>query len=127
MQRGDEHIGFGIMGGLNQPLAHAQFVSNVVDYHMNIQVAMEEPRVTPATLDALTKDGTCAAGAWQIHIGDGARAGNPSRQQNRGQLWRIRSAGGRRRDSGAAGLLRKIGQALTGIADFATFRLVRDS
>jgi gamma-glutamyltranspeptidase/glutathione hydrolase len=73
MQRGDEHIGFGIMGGLNQPLAHAQFVSNVVDYHMNVQAAMEEPRftdrqqlgcriviesrVTPATLDALTKMG----------------------------------------------------------------------
>jgi gamma-glutamyltranspeptidase/glutathione hydrolase len=46
MQRGDEHIGFGIMGGFNQPLAHAQFVSNVVDYHMNIQAAMEEPRFT---------------------------------------------------------------------------------
>jgi gamma-glutamyltranspeptidase / glutathione hydrolase len=47
MQRGDEHIGFGIMGGLNQPLAHAQFVSNVVDYHMNIiQAAMEGPRFT---------------------------------------------------------------------------------
>ncbi len=73
MQRGDEHIGFGIMGGLNQPLAHAQFVSNVVDYNMNIQAAMEEPRftdrqqlgckiviesrVTPATLEALSKMG----------------------------------------------------------------------
>jgi gamma-glutamyltranspeptidase/glutathione hydrolase len=73
MQRGDEHIGFGIMGGLNQPLAHAQFVSNVVDYHMNIQAAMEEPRftdrqqigckiviesrVTPASLEALGKLG----------------------------------------------------------------------
>ncbi|MGA2252326.1 gamma-glutamyltransferase [Terracidiphilus sp.] len=73
MQHGDQHIGFGIMGGLNQPLAHAQFVSNVVDYHMNIQAAMEEPRftdrqqlgcriviesrVTPATLDALTRMG----------------------------------------------------------------------
>jgi len=73
MQRGDEHIGFGIMGGLNQPLAHAQFVSNIVDYNMNIQAAMEEPRftdrqqlgckiviesrVTPATLEALSKMG----------------------------------------------------------------------
>ncbi len=46
MERGDEHIGFGIMGGMNQPLAHAQFVSNVVDYHMNIQAAMEEARFT---------------------------------------------------------------------------------
>lgn len=46
MQRGDQHIGFGIMGGMNQPLAHAQFVSNIVDYHMNIQAAMEEARFT---------------------------------------------------------------------------------
>jgi gamma-glutamyltranspeptidase / glutathione hydrolase len=46
MQRGDIHIGFGIMGGSNQPLAHAQFVSNVVDYDMNIQAAMSAPRFT---------------------------------------------------------------------------------
>ncbi len=46
MQHGDQHIGFGIMGGMNQPLAHAQFVSNVVDYHMNIQAAMEAARFT---------------------------------------------------------------------------------
>jgi len=46
MERGDQHIGFGIMGGANQPLAHAQFVSNVVDYGMNIQAAMEHPRFT---------------------------------------------------------------------------------
>jgi gamma-glutamyltranspeptidase / glutathione hydrolase len=46
MQRGDIHIGFGIMGGSNQPLAHAQFVSNVVDYGMNIQAAMSAPRFT---------------------------------------------------------------------------------
>lgn len=73
MQKGDEHIGFGIMGGLNQPLAHAQFVSNIVDYHMNIQAALEEPRftdrqqlackiiiesrVTPETIGTLTKMG----------------------------------------------------------------------
>jgi gamma-glutamyltranspeptidase/glutathione hydrolase len=73
MQRGDEHIGFGIMGGWNQPLAHAQFVSNLVDYHMNIQAALEEPRFTvsaklgcsiviesrvgQASVDALTKMG----------------------------------------------------------------------
>jgi len=46
MERGDQHIGFGIMGGANQPLAHAQFVSNVVDYGMNIQEAMETARFT---------------------------------------------------------------------------------
>lgn len=49
MERGDEHIGFGIMGGPNQPLAHAQFVSNFVDYGMNVQAALEAPRFTKAT------------------------------------------------------------------------------
>ena len=34
------------MGGANQPLAHAQFVSNVVDYGMNIQAALEAARFT---------------------------------------------------------------------------------
>ncbi|HWZ84035.1 MAG TPA: gamma-glutamyltransferase [Terriglobales bacterium] len=48
MERGDMHIGFGIMGGANQPLAHAQFVSNLVDYGMNIQAALEAPRFTIA-------------------------------------------------------------------------------
>ncbi|MDQ6678368.1 MAG: gamma-glutamyltransferase family protein, partial [Acidobacteriota bacterium] len=49
MERGDEHIGFGIMGGANQPLAHAQFVSNIVDYGMNLQEALEAPRFTKKT------------------------------------------------------------------------------
>jgi gamma-glutamyltranspeptidase/glutathione hydrolase len=46
MEHGDQHIGFGIMGGANQPLAHAQFVSNAVDYGMNIQEALENARFT---------------------------------------------------------------------------------
>jgi gamma-glutamyltranspeptidase / glutathione hydrolase len=46
MEHDDQHIGFGIMGGPNQPLAHAQFVSNVIDYGMNIQQAMENARFT---------------------------------------------------------------------------------
>jgi len=51
MEKGDVRIGFGIMGGANQPLAHAQFVSNFVDYNMNIQAALEAPRFTiPAQL-----------------------------------------------------------------------------
>ncbi len=49
MQRGDQHIGFGIMGGPNQPMAHAQFVSNFIDYGMNVQAAMEAPRFTKRT------------------------------------------------------------------------------
>ena len=49
MEKGDLHMGFGIMGGLNQAQAHAQFVSNVVDHGMNIQMALEAPRFTKVT------------------------------------------------------------------------------
>ena len=73
MEKGNVHMGFGIMGGLNQAQAHAQFISNVVDHGMNIQLAMEAPRFTkknfggcdvmiesripPAVRDALTAKG----------------------------------------------------------------------
>ncbi len=46
MEKGTQHVGFGIMGGLNQAQAHAQFVSNVADHGMNIQAALEAPRFT---------------------------------------------------------------------------------
>jgi len=73
MEKGDVHMGFGIMGGLNQAQAHAQFVSNIVDHGMSIQSALEAPRFTrkvfggcevlvenripPAVRDALTAKG----------------------------------------------------------------------
>jgi gamma-glutamyltranspeptidase/glutathione hydrolase len=73
MERGDQHIGFGIMGGANQPLAHAQFVSDIADYGMNLQQALEtvrftvhpeggcniriESRVRPEVLDKLSATG----------------------------------------------------------------------
>jgi gamma-glutamyltranspeptidase/glutathione hydrolase len=44
MQKDDKTIGFGIMSGFNQAQAHAQFVSNVVDFDMNIQAAMDAAR-----------------------------------------------------------------------------------
>jgi gamma-glutamyltranspeptidase/glutathione hydrolase len=49
MEKGDTKIAFGIMGGFNQAQAHAQFVSNVVDFGMNIQAAIEAPRFTKPT------------------------------------------------------------------------------
>jgi gamma-glutamyltranspeptidase/glutathione hydrolase len=49
MTHGDTRLAFGIMGGYNQAQAHAQFVSNVVDYGMNIQAAMEAARFTKMT------------------------------------------------------------------------------
>lgn len=73
MEKGDQHIGFGIMGGSNQAMAHAQFVSNIADYGMNVQQAMEaarfrktgapgcdvriEGRVPAAAIQALTRLG----------------------------------------------------------------------
>jgi len=49
MEKGGQHVGFGIMGGAVQPLAHAQFVSNFVDFGMNLQEAMEAPRFAKAS------------------------------------------------------------------------------
>ena len=46
MQKDSVRIGFGIMGGWNQAQAHAQFVSNIADYGMNIQQALEAGRFT---------------------------------------------------------------------------------
>ncbi len=46
MEKGDQKIGFGIMGGWNQGQAHAQFVSNIADYGMTIQQALEAGRFT---------------------------------------------------------------------------------
>jgi gamma-glutamyltranspeptidase/glutathione hydrolase len=46
MTRGQTRIAFGIMGGYNQAQAHAQFVSNIVDFGMNIQAALEAARFT---------------------------------------------------------------------------------
>ncbi|MDP8979304.1 MAG: gamma-glutamyltransferase, partial [Acidobacteriota bacterium] len=50
MERGDQHIGFGIMRGMNQTQAQAQFVTNIVDHKMNIQWALEAPRFTKLTM-----------------------------------------------------------------------------
>ena len=49
MSQGDVRIAFGIMGGWNQAQAHAQFVSHIVDYKQNIQLAMETARFTKGT------------------------------------------------------------------------------
>ncbi len=49
MERDSVRIAFGIMGGWNQAQAHAQFVSNVVDFGMNAQAALDAPRFSKAT------------------------------------------------------------------------------
>jgi gamma-glutamyltranspeptidase/glutathione hydrolase len=51
MQKDDVRIAFGIQGGWNQAQAHAQFVSDIVDTHQNIQMAMEAARFSKATFE----------------------------------------------------------------------------
>jgi gamma-glutamyltranspeptidase/glutathione hydrolase len=51
MSKGDVKIGFGIMGGFNQAQAHAQFVSNIVDFGLDVQEALEAGRFTKISFD----------------------------------------------------------------------------
>jgi gamma-glutamyltranspeptidase/glutathione hydrolase len=51
MRKEEMTVGFGIMGGWNQSQAHAQFVANVVDFGMNVQLALESARFTKGTFD----------------------------------------------------------------------------
>jgi gamma-glutamyltranspeptidase/glutathione hydrolase len=67
MEKGDLHTGFGIMGGANQPLAHAQFVSNIVDYGMNVQAALEAPRFTKRTANGCDLSIELRVGAETLH------------------------------------------------------------
>jgi gamma-glutamyltranspeptidase/glutathione hydrolase len=64
MQKGTQHIGFGIMRGMNQSLAHAQFVSYLADHGANIQMALEGARFTrrdPAGCDVMIESRVPAA------------------------------------------------------------------
>ncbi len=50
-ERGKVILPFGVMGGAYQPIGHARFLSNLVDYGMDIQSAIDAPR-------AFWQDGT---------------------------------------------------------------------
>jgi gamma-glutamyltranspeptidase/glutathione hydrolase len=49
MEKDNLHAAFGIMGGLNQAQAHAQWISYLVDHDMNMQGALEAARFTKLT------------------------------------------------------------------------------
>ena len=74
MEKADVRIAFGIMGGWNQAQAHAQFVSNIVDFGMNVQGALDAPRFSKETFpgcdvnfESRIADGTLKALAAQGH------------------------------------------------------------
>lgn len=99
-----------IMGGANQPLAHAQFVSNIVDYGMNLQEALEAPRffkktaggcdvsiedrIPLLTLQQLSERGHEISNASSVHDGDGTGPGYSSQFPDSNQLRSVGSAGG---------------------------------
>ena len=118
MRKGDIAIGFGIMGGWNQSQAHAQFVANVVDFNMNVQMALESARFTKATFEGCdvqiesrvadaVRAGADAARAHPDADGrvlgrDGQRRGGDAGREARREFRGIRSAHRRRRHSGTA-------------------------
>ncbi|MBK8247881.1 MAG: gamma-glutamyltransferase [Gemmatimonadetes bacterium] len=51
MEKDGTRISFGIMGGWNQSQAHAQFVSNIADFGMTIQQALEAGRFSKNSFD----------------------------------------------------------------------------
>ena len=51
MEKDGTRISFGIMGGWNQSQAHAQFVSNIADFGLTIQQAMEAGRFSKNSFD----------------------------------------------------------------------------
>jgi hypothetical protein len=125
MEKDNIHIGFGIMGGYNQAQAHAQFVSNLVDYNMNIQAALEAPRFTKLTFggcDVMIENrvpAACARGAGGARaqsgsaggfLGlDGRRAGGAARFGCGSELRRVVAAQGWRGRAGGAAVFRRAG------------------
>ena len=124
MEKGSVHIGFGIMGGLNQAQAHAQFVSNIVDHGMNIQMALEAPRFTKKTWggcdlmienripkevrDALTAKGHQLKVHGRLFGRSRRRPGSDSRLRHGRELGRVGSAERRGGGAGAASVFREV-------------------
>ena len=118
MEKGDVHIGIGIMGGLNQAQAHAQFVSNIVDHGMSIQMAMEAPRFTKEDIwrlrrvdrEPLSDGRPPGADGARPRVGSagrflqqhGRRPGGSARFVQGCELWGIGSAEGRGSGAGNA-------------------------
>ena len=56
MEKDQIKIGFGIMGGFNQAQAHAQFVSDIVDFGLDVQEALEVGRFTKGSFSGCDVD-----------------------------------------------------------------------
>ena len=124
MEKGDVHIGFGIMGGMNQTPAHAQFVSNVVDHGMSIQMALEAPRFTKLKFSRLRHpdreprgeggprradgEGPRDQSGGRFFQSDGRRAGGDLQLGDGREVRSVGSAQGWLGGAGAASLFQKL-------------------
>ncbi len=79
LEHGDQHIAFGIMRGMNQAQAQAQFVSYVADHGMNIQAALEAPRFSKISL-----------GGSDVRIENRVPAGVRAELEKRGHTLEVR-------------------------------------
>ncbi len=100
-------LAFGVMGAHYQPMGHAQIVTNLVDYQMDVQAAIDCPRaffdggttVVERGLPAATLEGLAARGheLATCTLAMGRRSGDPHRLGARNPDRRLRSAQGRLR------------------------------
>ncbi len=114
MTDGRQRIAFGIMGGFNQAQAHAQFVSDIVDFGMNIQAALEAPRFTQTDIRRLRRrhggshsgkrarrshqTWTADRPARRLHRHSRRRPSSRTQRRHRRELRRLRPAKRRRRN-----------------------------
>ena len=81
MEKGDVRIAFGIMGGWNQAQAHAQFVSNIVDFGMNMQGGARRAALLEGDLSRLRREPRVAHP--EAHAQGAHRARPPDRHARR--------------------------------------------
>ena len=118
MQKGDRRIAFGIMGGWNQSQAHAQFVSNIADFGMNVQAALDAPRFSKDTfggcdvnlesrISETTREALTALGHQVVMRGDfsSTRMGAGQAVERDGATGMNRGASDPRKDGAAIGEL----------------------
>jgi gamma-glutamyltranspeptidase/glutathione hydrolase len=79
LEKGNLHVGLGIIGGANQPQAQAQFIANLVDFQMNIQAAIDAARFTASS-------GTC-----EVRVEDRIPAAVREQLMSRGHKLDIRA------------------------------------
>jgi gamma-glutamyltranspeptidase/glutathione hydrolase len=76
-------MSFGVMGGDMQPQGHVQFLVNLIDFKMNLQEAMDAPRVRHLrALEVYLEDGIPEEVATALHKkGHQVIQGNPTTNQ----------------------------------------------